>query len=175
MGQIYEAEVIEKMKTKRQAAIYARVSASSGQDTYMQIRELKEYCRNRDWKIAGVFVDSGISGAKDSRPEINRLMEDAHRRRFDVVAVWKFNRFASTSVTGDILGVRDRIHLTERTTRHQYANRQNGFYNSWKCRRARKIVDRRTHQSGATRCKSEGGEIRTTSSKGIHCWRGATA
>jgi len=94
MGQIYEAEVIEKMKTKRQAAIYARVSTSSGQDPEMQIRELKEYCRNRDWKIAGVFVDSGISGAKDSRPEINRLMEDAHRRRFDVVAVWKFDRFA---------------------------------------------------------------------------------
>jgi DNA invertase Pin-like site-specific DNA recombinase len=39
-------------------------------------------------------VDSGVSGAKDSRPELNRLMADAHKRRFDVVCVWKFDRFA---------------------------------------------------------------------------------
>lgn len=39
-------------------------------------------------------MDQGISGAKDSRPELNRLMADAHRRRFDAVVVWKFDRFA---------------------------------------------------------------------------------
>jgi DNA invertase Pin-like site-specific DNA recombinase len=37
--------------------------------------------------------DVGISGAKDSRPELNRLMADARRRRFDVVLVWKLDRF----------------------------------------------------------------------------------
>lgn len=37
---------------------------------------------------------SGISGAKDRRPELDRLMADAHKRRFDVIAVWKFDRFA---------------------------------------------------------------------------------
>jgi DNA invertase Pin-like site-specific DNA recombinase len=87
-------EVIEKMKTGKRAAIYARVSTSSGQDPEMQIRELREYCSNRKWKIAGEFVDSGISGAANSRPELNRLMADANRRRFDVVVVWKFDRFA---------------------------------------------------------------------------------
>jgi DNA invertase Pin-like site-specific DNA recombinase len=85
---------MEKMKTERRVAIYARVSTSSGQDPEMQIRELKEYCRNRGWKIAGEFVDSGISGATDSRPQLNRLMADANRRRFDAVVVWKFDRFA---------------------------------------------------------------------------------
>ncbi len=60
----------------------------------MQTRELEEYCRNRGWKIAGVYVDRGVSGAKDSRPELNRLMADAHQRRFDAVLVWKFDRFA---------------------------------------------------------------------------------
>jgi DNA invertase Pin-like site-specific DNA recombinase len=60
----------------------------------MQLAELREYIRNRLWKIAGEYVDSGISGASDSRPELNRLMADASRRRFDVVAVWKFDRFA---------------------------------------------------------------------------------
>ena len=81
-------------KTKR-AGIYARVSTvGAGQDPSMQTRELKEYCQRRGWKIAGEYVDSGISGAVDSRPELNRLMEDAHRRNFSVVVVWKFDRFA---------------------------------------------------------------------------------
>ena len=63
----------------------------------MQIRELREHCKNRDWKIVGEFVDAGISGANDSRPQLNRLMADAHRRRFDVVAVWDFSRFAKST------------------------------------------------------------------------------
>jgi DNA invertase Pin-like site-specific DNA recombinase len=75
-------------------AIYARVSTKNGQDPEMQLAELREYIRNRRWKIAGEYVDNGISGASDSRPELNRLMADANRRRFDVVAVWKFDRFA---------------------------------------------------------------------------------
>src|ERR1700730_15319083 len=44
--------------------------------------------------MADVYIDAGISGAKDSRPELNRLMADAYKRRFDVVCVWKFDRFA---------------------------------------------------------------------------------
>jgi DNA invertase Pin-like site-specific DNA recombinase len=79
------------MKQTR-VAIYSRVSGS-GQNAEMQIRELQAYCRNRGWKIAGEYSDR-TSGALDSRPELNRLMADADRRRFDVVAVWKFDRFA---------------------------------------------------------------------------------
>jgi DNA invertase Pin-like site-specific DNA recombinase len=77
------------------AAIYARVSTSNnGQDPRVQTREIREYCERRGWQIAGEYVDAGISGAKDSRPELNKLMADAHRRRFDAVVVWKFDRFA---------------------------------------------------------------------------------
>ena len=76
------------------AAIYARVSTSNGQDPHMQTRELREYCQRRGWEIAGDYVDVGVSGAKDSRPELNRLIGDAHRRQFDAVVVWKFDRFA---------------------------------------------------------------------------------
>jgi DNA invertase Pin-like site-specific DNA recombinase len=76
-------------------AIYARVSTlNNGQDPKMQTRELREYCRHRGWKVSGEYVDEGISGAKDSRPELNKLMHDAHRRRFDAVIVWRFDRFA---------------------------------------------------------------------------------
>ncbi len=60
----------------------------------MQTRELEEYCQRRGWELAGVYVDLGISGSKESRPELDRLIADAHRRRFDAVIVWKFDRFA---------------------------------------------------------------------------------
>ena len=77
------------------AALYARIStANNGQSPDMQLRELREYCERRGWTVAGEYVDSGFSGAKDRRPELDRLMADAHKRRFDVVAVWKFDRFA---------------------------------------------------------------------------------
>jgi DNA invertase Pin-like site-specific DNA recombinase len=60
----------------------------------MQTRELREYCERRGLQIVGEYIDIGISGAKDSRPELNRLMADAHKRHFDVVCVWRFDRFA---------------------------------------------------------------------------------
>ena len=76
------------------AALYARVSTTNGQDPEMQLRELREYCERRGWTMAGEYVDTGISGAKEKRPELDRMMADAHRRRFDAVVVWKFDRFA---------------------------------------------------------------------------------
>jgi DNA invertase Pin-like site-specific DNA recombinase len=76
-------------------AIYARVStANNGQDPTMQTRELREYAERRGWTVSSEYVDIGISGTKERRPELDRLMGDAHRRRFDVVAVWKFDRMA---------------------------------------------------------------------------------
>jgi DNA invertase Pin-like site-specific DNA recombinase len=75
-------------------AIYARVSTmNAGQDPAMQTRELYEYCQRRDWDVFDCYVDKGVSGKKDSRPQLNRMMEDAHARRFDVVVVWRFDRF----------------------------------------------------------------------------------
>lgn len=77
------------------AGIYARVSTvNAGQDPAMQTRELTEYCQRRGWEIYGSYVDNGVSGKKDSRPALNRLMEDAHARRFDVVVCWRFDRFS---------------------------------------------------------------------------------
>jgi DNA invertase Pin-like site-specific DNA recombinase len=76
-------------------AIYARVSTTNhGQDVGLQTRELRQFAEARGWTVAGEYIDAGISGTKDSRPELNRLMADAHKRRFDVVCVWRFDRFA---------------------------------------------------------------------------------
>jgi DNA invertase Pin-like site-specific DNA recombinase len=81
--------------TQVRAAIYARVSTiNAGQDPAMQTRELKEYCQRRGWHVFDCYVDNGFSGKKDSRPQLNRMMQDAHERRFDVVVVWRFDRFA---------------------------------------------------------------------------------
>lgn len=75
-------------------AIYARVSTTNnGQDPTMQTRELREYIERRGWQLAGEYVD-WMTGTKDRRPELDRLMADAHKRKFRVVAVWKFDRFA---------------------------------------------------------------------------------
>jgi DNA invertase Pin-like site-specific DNA recombinase len=77
------------------AAVYARVSTvNAGQDPTMQTRELAAYCERRGWNIFDCYVDEGVSGKKDSHPELNRLMADAHARRFDVVVVWRFDRFS---------------------------------------------------------------------------------
>ena len=75
-------------------AIYARVSTTNGQSPEMQLRELRQFCKARGWQMAGEYRDEGISGAKDRRPALDKLMADAHKRKFDAVVVWKFDRFA---------------------------------------------------------------------------------
>src|ERR1700736_868131 len=76
-------------------AIYARVSTTNhGQDVTVQTRDLEQFAEARGWSMVDAYIDTGVSGAKDSRPELNRLMADAHKRKFDVIAVWKFDRFA---------------------------------------------------------------------------------
>lgn len=75
--------------------IYARVSTTNhGQDVTVQTRELQQFAQARGWRLVDSYLDVGISGSKDKRPELDRLMADAHRRKFDVVIVWKFDRFA---------------------------------------------------------------------------------
>jgi DNA invertase Pin-like site-specific DNA recombinase len=75
--------------------LYAQVSTmNNGQNPEMQLRELREYSERRGWEIVSEYIDNGVSGAKDSRPELNRLMTDAYKRRFDAVVCWKFDRFA---------------------------------------------------------------------------------
>jgi DNA invertase Pin-like site-specific DNA recombinase len=60
----------------------------------MQLREVREYCQRRGWMITSEHVDVGISGSKEKRPELDKLLADARRRRFDAVVVYRYDRFA---------------------------------------------------------------------------------
>jgi DNA invertase Pin-like site-specific DNA recombinase len=75
------------------AAIYIRVSTHD-QHPEMQWAELREYCQRRGWELAGEYADAGISGAREKRPELDRLWADAKRRCFDAVVVYRYDRFA---------------------------------------------------------------------------------
>ena len=87
-------QVVAGPDLERRAALYARVSTANGQDPQMQLRELREYCLRRGWPVVSEYVDLGISGSKERRPELDRLIADAHKRKFEVIIVWKFDRFA---------------------------------------------------------------------------------
>jgi len=71
------------------AAIYARVSIAD-QNCEMQLKELREYCSRRGWTFARVYVDTDWGS---DRPELDRLMKDASLHWFDIVLVWRLDRF----------------------------------------------------------------------------------
>ena len=74
----------------RRAALYARVSTLD-QEPENQLAELRRYAAARDW-VAIEYVDQGVSGAKDRRPALDRLVADARRRQVDTVVVWRLDR-----------------------------------------------------------------------------------
>jgi len=75
------------------AVAYVRVSTGE-QNPAMQRAAVTRYAQGRDWQLGRVYEDHGLSGASARRPALTRLLEDAHRRQFDAVVVWKFDRFA---------------------------------------------------------------------------------
>lgn len=79
----------------RRVALYARVSTKQhGQDPETQLFPLRDMARLRQFEVIGEYVDVGISGSRERRPQLDRLMVDAKRRRFDAVLVARFDRFA---------------------------------------------------------------------------------
>jgi DNA invertase Pin-like site-specific DNA recombinase len=93
----------------RRAAIYLRVS-TDGQTTENQRRELEHVAGRAGWTIIETYEDAGISGAKgrDKRPAFDRLLKDAARRRFDIVAAWSVDRLGRS--LPDLLHFLEDIH-----------------------------------------------------------------
>jgi len=77
-------------------ALYARVSTTE-QSTDSQLLDLRRYTQERNWHVFREYCDNGVSGTKDSRPALNELMNDAKKRRFGVLLVWRFDRFARST------------------------------------------------------------------------------
>lgn len=81
-----------EQESKKAAALYARVSTLD-QNCEVQLEELRRYAGKRFARYCE-YTDAGVSGAQQHRPQLDALMKDARRRLFDVVLVWKFDRFA---------------------------------------------------------------------------------
>jgi Site-specific recombinases, DNA invertase Pin homologs len=83
------------MANKR-VALYARVSTKD-QSVDMQLNDLERYSKERGIKVFNVYQDNGVSGTKETRPALDELMNDAKKRKFDIVLVWRFDRFARST------------------------------------------------------------------------------
>jgi DNA invertase Pin-like site-specific DNA recombinase len=76
----------------KKVALYTRVSTDE-QKTDLQLMDLKDYVKRRGYAIYRVYEDV-ISGAAKERQSLDQLMFDARHRKFDIILVWKFDRFA---------------------------------------------------------------------------------
>ncbi len=80
----------------KKAALYIRVSTTD-QDPAMQLSDLRRYVQQRGFSLYKEYVDVGVSGTKASRPALDALMDGARKCLFDVVLVWRFDRFARST------------------------------------------------------------------------------
>ncbi len=83
------------MKQSKRVGLYMRVSTKD-QSCDMQLSDLERYSKERGFKVFKVYQDN-FSGTKGTRPGLDQLMEDARKRRFDMVLVWRFDRFARST------------------------------------------------------------------------------
>jgi putative DNA-invertase from lambdoid prophage Rac len=77
----------------KRVALYARTSTVDKQDPEMQLRELREYAKIREWQVSGVYEDRGYTGTNSNRPMLKEILRDAKLRRFDIILVWKLDRW----------------------------------------------------------------------------------
>lgn len=80
------------------AALYIRVStedqAISGFSLPAQLSLLNEYCTRNNIEVSGTYIDEGISGQKENRPQFQKVISDAEKGLFNIILVHKFDRFA---------------------------------------------------------------------------------
>jgi hypothetical protein len=149
-------------------AIYARVStANNGQDPTMQTRELREYAERRGWTVTGEYVDIGISGTKEKRPELDQLMADAHRPAVRCRCSLEVRSLRaigepSTASSRRLQGSGHRICFFLRAVGYQHAHGQIGLYGSRSRRGVRALAHRRTREGRVAECACQGKAAWTT-------------
>lgn len=82
--------------TKKRVAVYCRVSTLD-QHPETQLIELRQAAQQRDWEMTGTYTDHGISGARARRPQLDQMLSDARRGKFDVLLCWSFDRIARST------------------------------------------------------------------------------
>ncbi len=99
------------MAKPTRAALYLRVSTIGEQTTENQRRQLEQAAAARGWTVTGVYADQGISGAKGrvGRPQLDLLLKDAVRRRFDVAMVWAVDRLGRS--LPDLIASMQELHV----------------------------------------------------------------
>jgi DNA invertase Pin-like site-specific DNA recombinase len=107
------------MMTQR-AALYVRVSTGE-QSTEMQRTELATVAARAGWTITEIYEDAGFSGknGRDKRPAFDRMLKDAARRRFDILAVWATDRLGRS--LKDLVNT---LHELQATGVDLYLNKQ---------------------------------------------------
>ena len=80
----------------KRAALYCRVSTVD-QHPETQLGELRQFAANKGFQVVGEYTDHGYSGVRARRPELDRMMDDARRHRFDVLLVWSCDRLARST------------------------------------------------------------------------------
>src|SRR4051794_11586259 len=114
----------------KQAALYTRVSTDE-QKTDLQLMDLKEYVRKRGYVIYNTYEDI-ISGAAKERKALDQLMDDAKKRKFDIVLVWKFDRFArSLKMLVDSLALFEELGIDFISYKENVDNPDKGFFRQW--------------------------------------------
>ena len=84
---------------QKRAAIYVRVSTDK-QTIDNQVAALRQIAERRGWEVVEQYSDAGISGAKgrDGRPDLDQMLKDASRRKFDVIMVWAIDRLGRSLI-----------------------------------------------------------------------------
>ncbi len=86
---------MENSKANTRAVLYSRVSTMNhGQDPEVQLQPLRQVADSRGWEVVAEFIDVGVSGATEKRPELDRLMDLIRTGKVQVVAVARFDRLA---------------------------------------------------------------------------------
>ncbi|MGN1249523.1 MAG: recombinase family protein, partial [Candidatus Spyradocola sp.] len=76
--------------------IYARFSSDHQREESIegQVRECREFADRQGINIVGIYTDRALTGKTDKRPQFQKMIKDSERRQFDVVIVWKLDRFS---------------------------------------------------------------------------------
>jgi DNA invertase Pin-like site-specific DNA recombinase len=80
----------------KRAALYCRVSTVD-QHPETQLHDLRQFAANKGFTVVGEYTDHGYCGARARRPQLDRMMDDARRHKFDVLLVWACDRLARST------------------------------------------------------------------------------